>query len=187
MQTSTPIFCKRNEMKPKEMDRREFHQLSLAALSGVIAGAAVGCNDATKTTPKTAANATTPVATPAETSVALSAEAEELIMDDPHTCRGLNSCKGKGRDKENSCAGQGTCASIADASCGGHNECKGQGGCGSNPGMNACKGQGGCHIPLMASAWETARGAFETAMKKNGKDFGPAPEKKNPAADQKKN
>ena len=163
-------------MKPTELDRRKFHQLSLAALTGVIAGATIGCNDSGKTAPK--GSAATPAAAPADGTLALSAEAEELIMDEPHTCRGLNSCKGLGRDKENSCAGQGTCASIADSSCGGHNECKGQGGCGANPGMNSCKGQGGCHIPLMASAWETARSAFEAAMKKNGKEFGPAPEKK---------
>ena len=160
-------------MNPTGMDRREFHQWSLAALSGVVAGVSAGCGDSGKTPAKTAV----PAKVTTETAVGLSAEAEALIMDEPHTCRGLNSCKGLGRDKENACAGQGTCASIADSSCGGHNECKGQGGCGANPGMNDCKGQGGCHIPLMASAWETARAAFETAMKKNGKEFGDAPKK----------
>ena len=156
------------------MDRREFHQLSLAAMSGLLAGATLGCNDAGKTGRQT----NTPAVIPEVVADAgLSAEAEALIMDEPHTCRGLNSCKGLGRDKENSCAGQGTCASISDASCGGHNDCKGQGGCGANPGMNDCKGQGGCHIPLMASAWDTARSAFETAMKKHGKEFGAAPAK----------
>lgn len=162
-------------MNPSGMDRREFHQMSLAALTGVIAGVAVGCNDAGKPPVKPTAAVETPAA--AASVVGLSAEAEVLIMDEPHTCRGLNSCKGLGRDKENSCAGQGTCASIADASCGGHNECKGQGGCGENPGMNSCKGQGGCHVPLMAGAWQTARTAFETAMKKNAKPFGDAPPK----------
>jgi hypothetical protein len=44
--------------------------------------------------------------------------------------------------------------------------------------MNECMGKGGCHVPLMESAWDTARAAFETAMKKNGKDFGKAPPKK---------
>ena len=43
--------------------------------------------------------------------------------------------------------------------------------------MNDCKGQGGCHIPLMDSAWETARIAFETAMTKNEKKYGKAPAK----------
>jgi len=165
-------------MKPTGMDRREFHQLTVAALGGVIAGTTVGCSPSgtatpAKTTTAPAFQAAAPVA-----QVTLTPEMEALIMDEPHTCRGLNSCKGKGRDKENACAGQGTCASIADATCSGQNECKGQGGCGSNPGMNDCKGQGGCHVPLMASAWETARAAFETAMAKNNKPFGPAPEKK---------
>jgi hypothetical protein len=158
-------------MSPSEMHRREFHQLTLAALSGVVAGTAIGCGGGTN-----------PSAAPAKAKAApeipLTSSAETLILDEPHTCRGLNSCKGHGRDKENACAGQGTCASIADASCGGQNECKGQGGCGTSPGMNDCKGQGGCHIPLMDSAWETARAAFETAMKKNNKTFGPAPPKK---------
>lgn len=164
-------------MKPTGMDRREFHQLTVAALSGVIAGTTVGCNPGPTSTP---AKTTPGPAAPAATSMAqvtLTPEMEALIMDDPHTCRGLNSCKGKGRSKENECAGQGTCASIADASCGHQNQCKGQGGCGDLPGMNDCKGKGGCHIPLMDSAWETARTAFETAMKKNGKEFGKAPKK----------
>ena len=155
------------------MDRREFHQLSLAALCGVVAGASLGCNNGGGAPAKAPAPAAPVAGAPGQ--ISLTSEAEALIMDEPHTCRGLNSCKGLGRDKENSCAGQGTCASIADAVCGGHNECKGQGGCGENPGMNSCKGQGGCHIPLMASAWDTARAAFETAMKKNGKEFGSAP------------
>ncbi len=163
-------------MNPTGMDRREFHQLTLAALSGVVTGVTVGCNGGGGGAPVKAP--ATPVAATSVAQVTLSADAEANIMDEPHTCRGLNSCKGNGRDKENSCAGQGTCASIADASCSGHNECKGQGGCGENPGMNDCKGQGGCHIPLMESAWVTARAAFETAMKKHGKDFGTAPAKK---------
>ena len=35
-------------MSQIEMDRRGFHQMSLAALTGVIAGVSVGCNDAGK-------------------------------------------------------------------------------------------------------------------------------------------
>ena len=160
-------------MNPTGMDRREFHQLSLAALTGVIAGVTSGCVEKPTAPAKPAAS----VSSAGGTGVVLTAEAEALIMDEPHTCRGLNSCSGKGRSGDNSCAGQGTCASIPNASCSGQTECKGQGGCGTNPGMNDCKGLGGCHIPLMASAWETARTAFETAMKKNGNKFGEAPPK----------
>ena len=155
------------------MDRREFHQLTVAALSGVIAGVTVGCDGGGKMGGKPAPAATP--ASPIGSAMVLSASAEALIMDEPHTCRGLNSCKNLGRSQDNSCAGQGTCASIADATCSGANDCKGQGGCGANPGMNECKGQGGCSIPLMESAWMTARSAFETAMKKNGKEFGTPP------------
>lgn len=171
-------YCLRIRMKPTGMDRREFHQLTVAALGGVIAGATIGCSPSgtatpAKTTTAPASQAAAPVA-----QVSLTPEMEALIMDEPHTCRGLNSCKGKGRSQDNECAGQGTCASVADAVCGGHNKCKGEGGCGETPGMNACMGKGGCHIPLMESAWDTARAAFETAMKKNDKKFGDAPAKK---------
>lgn len=165
-------------MKPTGMDRREFHQLTVAALGGVIAGTTIGCNPAPTVPPAKTVAAPTSTTPDTVAQVTLTPEMEALIMDEPHTCRGLNSCKGKGRSQDNDCAGQGTCASVADAVCGGHNQCKGQGGCGETPGMNACMGKGGCHIPLMASAWETARAAFETAMKKNGKDFGKAPENK---------
>lgn len=150
------------------MDRRDFHKLTVAALGGMIAGAAAGCG----TTPP----APESTGEGGAAAVALT-EAEQLIMDEPHTCRGLNSCKNLGRSKENACAGQGTCASIADTTCGGNNACKGQGGCGTDPGMNSCKGKGGCHVPLMEGAWDTARKSFETAMKKSGKTFGPAPAK----------
>ena len=104
-------------------------------------------------------------------------DAEQLILDEPHVCRGLNSCKGLGKGGENACAGQGACASVADHACGTQNECKGQGGCGELPGMNACKGQGACHVPLMDEIWPKARAAFEAAMKKSGKDVGAAPAK----------
>lgn len=163
-------------MAPSDMDRREFHQLTLAALGGVIAGTTIGCGNGGAPA-KSGVPVHSAVPATSSTPVVLTAAAEELIMDEPHTCRGLNSCKELGRSKDNACAGQGTCASIADAKCSGQNECKGQGGCGANPGMNDCKGMGGCHVPLMEGAWDTARAAFEAAMKKNGKEFGKAPDK----------
>lgn len=156
-------------MTSSDLDRRDFHRLTVAAFGGLLAGAA-GCGE-TKPPPTAAA----PAAKSDE--LVLSAEAETLILDEPHTCRGLNTCKELGRSKDNACAGQGTCASVADHACATQNECKGQGGCGQDPGMNACKGQGSCHIPLMDNAWDTARKAFEAAMKKQGKTFGAAPAK----------
>lgn len=159
-------------MQNHGLDRRDFHKLTLAALGGMMAGTTIGCGgnpppgNATPTTPETA--------TPAVTGLT---DEEKLIIDEPHVCRGLNSCKGLGRGKDNDCAGLGTCASMADASCGGNNACKGQGGCGDLPGMNSCEGKGACHIPLMDHAWDKARSVFETAMKKSGKKFGAAPAK----------
>lgn len=166
-------------MKPEGLDRREFHQLTIAALGGIIAGTTAGCDGAKQagTTSSDGKHSPDTPPSPKSGELVLTAAAEALILDEPHTCRGLNTCKGEGRSKENTCAGQGTCASIADSDCGGSNDCKGQGGCGENPGMNDCKGQGGCHIPLMAGAWDTARAAFEAAMKKNGRTFGDAPPK----------
>ena len=161
-------------MQNNGLARRDFHKLTVAALGGMIAGTTIGCG-ATRTAPATTQSASTSNPDPLE-AVALT-DAEKLILDDPHTCRGLNSCKGKGRGKDNACAGQGTCASIADASCSGNNECKGQGGCGEDAGRNACKGKGGCHVPLMEGAWTKARAAFEGAMKKTGKKVGAAPAK----------
>jgi hypothetical protein len=158
-------------MQDNGMDRRDFHKLSVAALGGMIAGTTMGCGGGA--TPPDKSNPATP---PAANAVALT-DAEKLITDEPHTCRGLNSCKNLGRSKDNACAGQGTCASLPDSTCGGNNACKGQGGCGEDPGMNACKGKGGCHIPLMDSAWTKARKAFEGAMTKSGKTVGAAPAK----------
>ena len=159
-------------MQDNGLDRRDFHKLTVAALGGMIAGTTMGCGGGAPAP----ADKTTPAASTEKTAVALT-DAEKLILDEPHTCRGLNSCKSKGRSKENACAGQGTCASIADASCSGNNDCKGLGGCGETAGMNACKKKGGCHVPLMEGAWTKARTAFEAAMKKTGKTVGAAPAK----------
>jgi hypothetical protein len=154
------------------LNRRNFHQLTVAAFGGLLTGSMAGCP--AETTPpagSTTGTTTPPVGTPEST------ETTSLLMGELHVSRGLNMCKGKGKSKENSCAGQGTCASAADHACGQQNECKGQGGCGSNPGENACKGMGACHVPLMDEAWDSARKNFEAAMKSAGKEVGPAPAK----------
>lgn len=105
-------------------------------------------------------------------------EEKNPLLSDPHVCRGINTCKAKGADKKNACAGQGTCATAKAHSCHGDNECKGQGGCGAKPGENACKGKGECAVPLSDGAWKKARKRFEELMKKEGKKFGDAPPKK---------
>jgi hypothetical protein len=99
------------------------------------------------------------------------------MLTEPHVCRGLNSCKGTGAGKDNSCAGTGACASATAHSCRGTNDCTGQGGCGDHPGANSCSGKGECGVPLSDKAWAKARANFETAMKAAGKDVGEAPSK----------
>lgn len=143
----------------KPLNRRDFERLTLAALGGLAAG----CQEQPK---------------PAPVAKAEDGKADDInpMLDEPHVCRGLNTCKGHG---SNSCAGRSDCASKEIAhSCGSQNACKGQGGCGQNPGENACKGQGGCHVPLMDEIWDQARKRFEELMAKAGKEVGPAPAKK---------
>ena len=165
-------------MSRQELDRRDFHKLTLSALSGVMAGTVAGCGQtppATKPAPPQTSLVPVKPGTTIPAEMALTDKQVELLTDDTHTCRGLNTCKGKGRSKENECAGQGTCASIGDASCGGTNDCATLGGCGATAGLNDCKGQGGCHVPLMDDAWTKARTAFEAAMKKKSHKVGQAP------------
>jgi hypothetical protein len=139
----------------RDLSRREFARLSVAALAGLSVGSARAfAADDTKKSEKSP------------------------LLSDPHVCRGLNTCKGKGADKTNSCAGTGTCATAKSHPCGGSNECKGQGGCGEKPGENACKGQGDCHVPLAKDAWKKARKRFEVLMKADNKTFGKAPKAK---------
>ncbi len=166
-------------MSSNELNRRDFHRLSMAAMGGVMAGAVAGCNPQPAMAPPAAAPAAAP-ATPA-TGTAVASTAVEGGKSEPHLCRGLNTCKGQGGGEtagKNACAGQGVCATVKEHSCGGENECKGFGGCGENPATNECKGKGGCHVPLMDSAWKKVRQRFEEKMKSAGKEFGPAPEKK---------
>ena len=163
-------------MSPSELSRRDFTKLTVAAFGGLVAGAA-GCSGKGGTEPtgegtpqaKPEGGAATPSGPESnEPSVA-------YLLDEPHVCRGLNSCANKGRSGENMCAGQGTCATAGiDHACGQQNACKGQGGCGGKDGQNACKGLGGCSVPL-SHGWEEARAMFEKAMKDAGKQFGAAP------------
>jgi hypothetical protein len=136
------------------LSRRDFGKLTMAAFSGVLLGTAL-----------TAGAAESDKHDPA------------LLLQDKHVCRGLNTCKGKAKGGDNSCAGTGNCATAEAHSCKGDNTCKGQGGCGEYPGQNSCKGQGGCDVPLKEKTWKTARKAFEAQMKKAGKTFGDAPKK----------
>ena len=151
------------------MQRRHFHKLSIAALSGAVAGTLAGCGGETP--------APAP-AQPAPGTPSAASKDSTPVVAETHLCRGLNACKNQGASGKNDCAGQGDCASKATHhTCGGANECKGQGGCGKNAGENECKGKGGCEVPLMDSAWKKVRARFEEKMKKDNKPFGSAPEK----------
>jgi hypothetical protein len=168
-------------MSASELNRRDFHRLSMAAMGGVMAGAIVGCEG--NNAPAPAPTTTPPAAstTPAAKGTEVASTAGEAGKTEPHLCRGLNACKGQGGGEsagKNACAGQGECATVKEHTCGGENECKGLGGCGENPALNECKGKGGCHIPLMDSAWKKVRQRFEEKMKTAGKEVGPAPAKK---------
>jgi hypothetical protein len=145
---------------PAGLSRRDFQKLAMAALGGMLAGAGAGAgaekDDAKpqKKDPK-----------------------KPLFLQEPHICRGLNTCKNKGRGGKNACAGQSACHTTKEHTCSGDNECAGQGGCGATPGMNACKGKGECGVPLSKKAWAAARKIFESQMKKARKKFGKPAEK----------
>lgn len=162
-------------MSSSELNRRDFHRLSMAAMGGVMAGSLTGCEG----------QPMKPTATPnGPTPPAVAATGEVEAKPEWHLCRGLNDCKGQGGGEakgQNDCAGLGVCATVKEHACGGENECKGQGGCGENPAANECKGKGGCHIPLMDHAWKQVRKRFEDKMKTAGKKYGEAPPKKKSA------
>ena len=142
-------------MAARSFDRREFNKLTSAALGGLAAGAVVGC---TKSGP-------VPVG------------GGKVAAAELHLCRGLNECKGQGKDAKNACRGQGTCATAKEHGCGGQNECKGLGGCGEEVGANDCKTKGGCHVPLMESAWDKLRKKKEAEWTEKKLEAGAAPAK----------
>jgi len=146
-------------MSNQPINRRDFGKLTMAAVGGLVAGSA-------------------------GTSSTMAAEGDSLLLQEPHVCRGLNTCKGKGACKtadssckgHNDCAGAGGCATVEKHACAGENACKGHGGCGANPGENQCKGKGKCAVPLGEKAWKKARANFEKAYKaKYDKAPRPAP------------
>ena len=150
--------------------RRQMTRLAFAAFGGLAAGCGRGAKP----------NADQPAGTnksapPGDGKTA----ANHPILSDPHICRGINSCKNKGKKgTTNECAGQAHCATAVAHDCQGQNECRGQGGCGEHPGENECKGKGSCEVPLTDKTWPKARMKFEEVMKAAGKKFGPAPAKK---------
>ncbi|MBX3437265.1 MAG: hypothetical protein KF861_07245 [Planctomycetaceae bacterium] len=164
-------------MDRMEIDRRSFAKWTAAAFGGVVAGAVTGCGQKASTDPTADSAGAEPEAGNAAASDADGTTTHDIanLLVDAHVCRGLNTCQGKGKGGENSCAGQGACAIAEAHTCHFENACKGQGGCGELPGQNSCKGKGECAVPLHEGAWEKARAAFEEAMKVAGKTYGEAP------------
>ena len=163
-------------MNQNELNRRDFHRLTMAAFGGVLAGTAAGCSEEKKPAPAVPGSGT-PGAARSQPGPAGGNEVADSNAV-AHACHGLNACKTQGASGKNECAGQGTCATKSwHHSCGGENACKGQGGCGTNPTQNDCKGKGACHIPLMDGAWEKARQHFAEKMKEAGKEVGTDPGK----------
>ena len=146
----------KNRINVTNLSRRDFGRLTAAAFGGVLLGSTLAGRAAGKD----------------------DKHDPELLLQDKHVCRGLNTCKTKGKGADNSCAGMGNCAIADKHSCKGENACKGQGGCGEYPGQNSCKGLGSCEVPLEKKTWKSARKAFEAQMKKAGKTFGDAPKAK---------
>jgi hypothetical protein len=145
-------------MAQRQLDRRDFNKLSAAALGGLAAGAMLGCG---KGAPDGKA----------------SGGGETVAKVEVHLCRGLNECKGQGKDGKNSCRGQGMCATAKDHTCSGQNDCKGLGGCGEKVGSNDCKGQGGCQVPLMEGVWDELRKKKEAGWTEKKLESGAAPAK----------
>lgn len=149
------------------LDRRQI--LTFAALSGLLAIPA-------------AAEAAPPPAQPPEGKLGKMKPVDlyNPLLIEPHVCRGLNTCKGKGRDGKNECAGTGACATAPDNTCGGNNDCRGLGACdqppqAGYPGENTCKGQGGCQVPMLPGKplmWKKARMRFEALMEQVGRKVG---------------
>ncbi len=149
-------------MRDSHVNRRRFHKLTMAAFGGLVAGSGVAlAEEKEKEKDKKPQLNVDP----------------SLLVQEPHTCRGLNTCKNKGKGDENACAGQGACSAVAAHTCKTTNDCKGQGGCGGYPGQNTCKGKGHCAVPLKKETWALARKQFEQLMTDMGKKVGAAPKK----------
>lgn len=168
-------------MKISAVNRRDFNKLSMSALGGLMAGTVAGCG---KKPEEPAAQPAPPAEAGGDTDTETEEDedgsegvAQNPLLSEPHVCRGLNTCKGKGATGENACAGQGACATAEAHTCHAENACKGQGGCGETAGQNACKAKGNCAVPLSEEAWTKARSKFEELMAEADKPVGAAPPK----------
>ncbi|HEV3416706.1 MAG TPA: DoxX family protein [Pirellulales bacterium] len=181
-----------NAAEPMTRGRREFAKLMVAAVAGLTAGVLIrrGASppvgigerkdktDSAKPGPSdTAAEGASSSASGKEAKAPSGTDPDLMLAGGKHVCRGLNTCKGKGKDHKNSCAGQGACATFASHACNGLNDCKGQGGCDGTAGINRCSGKGACAVPLKDETWKLARARFERLAKAKDLKIGTAPAK----------
>ncbi len=112
-------------MTRQNLTRRDFNRLSLAALGGAVAGTMLaGCSGGDGTDTTGDADTKSDASGKGETTT-VAAGGENPLMTEPHVCRGLNTCSGKGASGDNECAGQGACATAEAHTCHAHNKCKG--------------------------------------------------------------
>ena len=173
-------------MNEPTLNRRHLNRLALAALGGLAAGLLPGCGPASTSgggsPAPTGAGDKDKDKNPDNKDKDKGPDKTPRLLQDPHVCRGINTCKNKGKaGTMNDCAGQAHCATVKAHSCQGQNDCKGQGGCDDHPGENECKGKGDCAVPLDAGkkmTWQKARKHFEELMKTTypDKKVGAAPE-----------
>jgi hypothetical protein len=160
------------------LSRRDVNRLAIAAMGGLLTGVYSGCGGQPAGDGKPAATTRRSAETKPPSEIAGLDANQPRLLQDPHVCRGINTCQNKGKPgTKNSCAGEAHCATVAAHDCNGMNDCKGQGGCGENPGENECSGKGGCAVPLSDKTWPKARKRFEELMTGAGKKFQEAPAK----------
>ena len=164
------------EMVRSNLTRRDFNKLAAAAFGGVVTGTMVGCGDKTDKTDKTDSKSPDGSDTKSGSAAPDTGDVAEL-MKEPHVCKGLNTCEGKGKGGGNACHGQSACFTAEKSGCHDDNQCKGEGGCGATAGNNACSNKGECGVPLKKETWEKTRAKFKAAWEKvnSPKTLGDAP------------
>ena len=89
-------------MTERVLSRRELEKMVLAAAGGLLAGAVGGCGGG--------APAPNPGVAPDGAAADGGNYRPGRLLEDPHICRGLNTCINKGTGNQNECAGRGNCA-----------------------------------------------------------------------------
>ena len=166
-----------DEQNRQELSRRGFHRLATAAFGGVLTGILSGCGDQAgkpQATGSQAASKSTAAGPAAATKGAAVAGATTVAM---HACRGLNECKGQGKDHKNACAGQGNCFTVTHECVGKERLQKSRRLWRRRTAFNDCKGKGGCgHFPIdRQRLWKKARESLRVPHETGRQDGRPAP------------